>query len=48
MVNKVLWRKGVLNSTLPHETWNIVLHAIRVGVETSRAQAGAVSLHLFG
>lgn len=42
MVNKVLRQKGVLNSTLPHETWNIVLHAIRVGVETSRAQAGAL------
>lgn len=42
MLNKLLFQRMSLNSSLPHEAWNIVLHDMKIGVENSKAQMSAL------
>lgn len=42
MLNKLLLQRAPLNSSLPHEAWNISLHDMKIGIENSKAQTSAL------
>lgn len=42
MQNKLLLQKVPLNSSLPREAWNIILHDMKIGGENSEAQTSAL------